>query len=529
MPAISDGRDMHNRQGEHSMANFSVLNGTGIGGAGIQFGSLSQIASAGVAGFPIITPTTGSVFFNDTGLLSLAGTGMSFIFPSTFGGTVSSLTYSQPAVTPVFSITGMNTALADVASGFLTPGGELAALAIIFSGNDTITGSTLADKLIGFDGADNINGGTGDDVLRGGAGADILDGGDGSDFANYQGSAADVFVDLQSNLIFGGDATGDVLTNIENLYGSSGNDFLSGDAGHNIIGGENGADNIDGRAGDDVVSGEAGDDAIKGSDGSDRVVGGAGADLLHGDDGADLAGDGNDSIDGGTENDQIFGDGGNDSLYGGTGDDHLDGGDGNDVLIGAAGADTMDGGAGTDTVSYAGSAAGVTVSLAAGTGTGGDAQGDTLTGIENLYGSDHDDHLTGNAGANTISGGLGNDVITGGGGADLLKGGTGNDIFVYTSTADSTVAASGKDLIADFTSGDKIDLSAIDADGNAGNGDTAFSFGTGGFTGHAGEVRVVNFGNGVQGVYLDTNGDKVPESIINVISDHALTAADFVL
>jgi hypothetical protein len=91
------------------------------------------------------------------------------------------------------------------------------------------------------------------------------------------------------------------------------------------------------------------------------------------------------------------------------------------------------------------------------------------------------------------------------------------------------VAASGKDLIADFTTGDKIDLSAIDADGNAANGDTAFSFGTGGFTGHAGEVRIVDFHNGIQGVYLDTNGDRIPESIINVISDHALTASDFVL
>ena len=73
------------------MAVFTVLNGTGLNGAGIQFGTLSQITSSGVAGFPIITPTTGSIFFNDTGLLSIGGTGMSFTFPSTFGGTVTSL------------------------------------------------------------------------------------------------------------------------------------------------------------------------------------------------------------------------------------------------------------------------------------------------------------------------------------------------------------------------------------------------------------------------------------------------------
>ncbi|MGK9167432.1 hypothetical protein KXR53_35285, partial [Inquilinus limosus] len=95
--------------------------------------------------------------------------------------------------------------------------------------------------------------------------------------------------------------------------------------------------------------------------------------------------------------------------------------------------------------------------------------------------------------------------------------------------AQSTVAYSGKDTIADFAAGDRIDLSAIDADGDAGNGDTAFAFGTGGFTGAGAEVRIVAFADGRQGVYLDVNGDRNPDAIINVIADHALTAADFVL
>ena len=60
------------------------------------------------------------------------------------------------------------------------------------------------------------------------------------------------------------------------------------------------------------------------------------------------------------------------------------------------GADALDGGTGTDAADYSGSAAGVTVDLATGTGTGGDAEGDTLSGIENLLGSGLADMLTGN-------------------------------------------------------------------------------------------------------------------------------------
>ncbi|MGK9171377.1 hypothetical protein KXR53_34130 [Inquilinus limosus] len=501
------------------MAVFTVNNGTGLNGAGIQFGTLSQIASSGIAGFPVITPTTGTVFFNDTGTLSLAGTGMSFTLPNNFAGTVNNLTYSRPAITPIFSIAGMNTPLADVAAGFLG-GNELAALAIIFSGNDTIGGSAQADRLIGFDGDDAITGGDGNDTLRGGAGGDILNGGNGSDFANYQGSSLEVFVDLQNNLNFSGDATGDSLTSIENIYGSSFGDTLSGNADRNIIGGEGGADLLDGRGGDDALSGETGDDVLNGRDGNDRLVGGDGADSLFGE-------AGNDSIDAGVGNDGASGGAGNDSIYGGAGNDQLDGGDDNDILVGNSGADQLVGGAGIDTASYVSSAAGVNVVLG-GTSTGGDAEGDTLTGIEQVMGSAQTDALTGDSGANTLWGLGGDDVLAGGGGADVLKGGAGADRFAYTGAADSTVAAAGKDVVADFTAGDLIDLSAIDSDGNAGNGDTAFTFGTGAFTG-AGQVRVVAFANSRYGVYLDINGDKTPDAIINVYSDHALTEGDFVL
>ena len=69
---------------------------------------------------------------------------------------------------------------------------------------------------------------------------------------------------------------------------------------------------------------------------------------------------------------------------------------GNDLLRGGAGADTLHGGDGGDTASYFFGASGVTVDLVFGTGTGGEAQGDTLIGIEGVTGS--------TAGGDTLTG-----------------------------------------------------------------------------------------------------------------------------
>ena len=71
---------------------------------------------------------------------------------------------------------------------------------------------------------------------RGGDGADPLDGGDGIDTASYAGSASRVDVRLSGTVVNYGDATGDVLTNIENLVGSAHNDILAGDRQANTLG-----------------------------------------------------------------------------------------------------------------------------------------------------------------------------------------------------------------------------------------------------------------------------------------------------
>ena len=90
----------------------------------------------------------------------------------------------------------------------------------------------------------------------------------------------------------------------------------------------------------------------------------------------------------------------------------------------------MDGGAGRDTLSYAGSATWIYASLLDNNVFGDEAYGDTITGFENLEGSDVGDALYGDRDANVIRGGGGNDTIGGYGGDDVLFGGEGKDVFV---------------------------------------------------------------------------------------------------
>ena len=93
-------------------------------------------------------------------------------------------------------------------------------------------------------------------------------------------------------------------------------------------------------------------------------------------------------------------------LTGKVGIDIIDGLAGNDTLAGLGAADQLIGGVGTDTATYMASAAGVSVSLMTGLGSGGDAEGDTLSTIENLTGSNQNDTFEGNGGNNVLAGGL---------------------------------------------------------------------------------------------------------------------------
>ncbi len=116
-------------------------------------------------------------------------------------------------------------------------GESVFASAFMFSGpgSDTLVGST---------GDDYQAGGDGFDFLLSSAGADTLDGGADIDIVSYYGSENGVAVALDGLADNTGGAIGDVLIDIEGLYGSQADDTLVGGTGDNILEGKSGNDLI---------------------------------------------------------------------------------------------------------------------------------------------------------------------------------------------------------------------------------------------------------------------------------------------
>jgi Ca2+-binding RTX toxin-like protein len=365
-----------------------------------------------------------------------------------------------------------------------------------------------------------------DQTIYGGLGFDIISTGFGNDT---------IFGDRPS------DGDGDGSTNPDWIIAGAGNDVVFGQSGRDYVNGDIGNDYIAGGAGGDLLQGGFGDDTVLGGDNDDILIGGAVDPLPYGFfesilvsyNGISDAAITPTIIDGqsglltstSTGDDNLSGGDGNDILSGQDGSDTLRGDGGDDVIEGGEGADDIDGGSGSDTASYAGSATSVTVNLLLGIGQGGDAEGDTLNGIETLVGSDFTDNLVGDFGLNTLDGGAGTDVLTGGLGLDFLFGGSEADRFDYNARAETPQGSANRDRIVDFShaDGDKIDLSDIDANTHKG-GNQAFHFIRGQKFHHIeGELR---FKNDI--LSGDVNGDGKPDFQIDV-ADANLVKGDFIL
>jgi Ca2+-binding RTX toxin-like protein len=142
-----------------------------------------------------------------------------------------------------------------------------------------------------------------------------------------------------------------------------------------------------------------------------------------------------------------------------SGDDTLTGSAGNNNFWGLAGDDVITGGGGTDGVIYrddifneAGNPAqttfGVNVNLDTGlVSNDGFGDTDTLSGIENIYGTDLADTIAGSANHNRFEGNGGNDSLLGHWGNDTLVGGDGNDNLDGQADNDDLHGEAGNDSL----------------------------------------------------------------------------------
>jgi hypothetical protein len=298
-------------------------------------------------------------------------------------------------------------------------------------GGVTIYGSNAADFLYGGAGSDTIIGGSGNTYFEGGAGADHLQGSaTGVNTAGYSLSATGVTVNLSTGTGSGGDAQGDVLTNIRNFIGSAFNDtIVASSAANNINGGTGGSDTVSyagSTAGVTVnlitglgTGGDAQGDVLAhiqnviGSTHNDTFIASAAANAFTGG-GRDVIGFGDivsyasDVSGAGVIVDLSTG-----TRTGGAalGDTYTNingiiGTAFNDTFIDGAGINRYDGGAGgQDTVSYADSTAGVNVNFVTGRGTGGYAEGDSYVNVQNVIGSTHNDVFTAGSDSKSFTGG----------------------------------------------------------------------------------------------------------------------------
>ena len=472
-------------------------------------------------------------------------------------------------------IDALNISLVDVDAAFES--GTF--IQTLLGGNDLVRGTDASD----FDVPEVFFTGAGNDVVFGGGGTNVYVDGRGSDL--YVGSShasnADVIYDIMdytasafpihllltggpnslgSHVTFVGSTDVDTLVNIDEVYGTEGDDIFTVTSSFVNKAG-NGRAWIGPAGGHDVIHGN-GQTVMDVATATDAVYVNLGLGIARSANGTpeqNLA-----------DIDVTFT--GVRAVHGSVFDDILIGSDGpqSEEFMGSQGSDYIDGGGGAhDRDNIFAPSFGVIFDISSPVGFMKAVDPafyhfgiDTIVNIEEVAATEHDDDITmsdvdnvaigrngndvirglagndilvGDEGDGIYNSSPGNDILIGGLGKDTLTGDEGHDTFRFESIADSGKTAATRDVITDFAQGDDlIDLSAIDADpGLLGN--QAFTWrGELAFNGHAGQLRFVRENAPGQAndhtiVEVDLNGDRSADFQIELTGLVKLTEHDFLL
>ncbi|WP_439594812.1 FG-GAP-like repeat-containing protein [Falsiroseomonas sp.] len=387
------------------------------------------------------------------------------------------------------------------------------------AGDDPLsTNASGVTMLFGLDGDDTLSGSLGEATLVGGTGNDTY----------RVDSAGDVVIELADE---GEDR---VLASLDWTLGAATEHLtLTGTAA--LRGTGNGLDNR--------IAGNAGDNALDGGAGNDTLWGGAGKDVLTG----------------GTGADRFAFTAASDSAPTPAGRDVItDWGVGDVIDLTGFDADLTQ--AGVQAFAFHGVTSSMQTARAGELwvyvfggetyligGIDGDRARDfqiEITGLHRLNAESfaglgafladtgQDNTLWGSERADRLSGGGGDDLLIGGGGKDVLTGGEGRDIFAWRHESECGTTTGSRDVVTDFAAGDRIDLSALDADATQ-DGRQGFTW-LGQLTPSAGAVMgagQIGFHHYKGNTFVDIglDGDGIRDMTIELGGTKSLSLTDFIL
>src|SRR5450830_1671346 len=417
-------------------------------GQGVKVGPQAGTATGyGVQHITNVQKIIGSAY-NDTIVgalttLSLSG-GQGGIDLFDGGGGNETITGSSSGDNTVTYANAKNGVVVDLGSGVATGYGNETLIAI-----QRITGSNFADNLTGTSTTALLSGGAGgaDTFNPGGGGTvtaqeTIAGSSSGNNTVTYATATSGVTVNLATGL-----ATGygnQILSNIQNVVGSSLSDTLTGTTTTlSLSGGTGGNDTFDGGGGNVTIAGSStGNNTVTFANDT------AGAVTVNLKTGTVTGAYGNETL---SNIQNIVGSSFADTLTAGATTRSLSGGAGGDDTFDGGGANVTIAGSttGSNTLTFANdTASGVSVNLQTGSVTGGYGT-ETVSNIQRVIGSSFADTLTGTATTVSLSGGTG--------GADTFNPGGGGTV-----TAQETIAgsSSGNNTVtyATATSGVTVNL-----------------------------------------------------------------------